>query len=861
MHSPEDLIAAEVVNPPNHPNRDSNTRRLIEQLLSPEAIQRMMMCGGGVLVLGFIGWLWSIGVFENPVVVAATLGTITLSVLAAGVAMVRYTRYQLAGTGMSLLASLAMPLNLWFYDAQGLITLKDGGHLWIPAAVCCVIYALVARALRKPTFVYAFVGGIVLTGMLFLADLAVGRFWQLMPPATFLVIAGWLCIHAERLFGTEGDFSKASFGKAFRISGVAVLTAGLGVILGGQLAALFHDWFQWLDLPAIATDRSQKIWALVLLGCSAGGCLFEFSFDRSRRAYAASAFGLAAWCVVSAMDIFAIPLRLPYIAIAFCGWLVANNLFDGHAGRPADPAWLRGKYRGIAIQAATHGLLAAAFWQVFAATGGFGNRFVLAKFDWIITLQLVCTAVAAFSTGLRVARWRLRENAMFFRLAGVSVATLAALSVPVVVGIQSLDLVAACGLVIPVVCALWTLFHYQEPTPIKTNDDDVRISDSSSDALQLGLFGQLDQVVPVATSVGVFMTLLSVLGLWLDGQVVVYAAWLTPAWILAVASFALLASARGAAAMFNQVFGAVTAIGAGNCLLGYIGIDWDYSLVLSATFTGVVLAASGYWKRFSGSANEVANEETPANLLVLGGTGAGMLLALSRMVDHDVSMGLLWMMGAQLFAILVTSLMTKSAGWRATFRAAGLANCIATVCVINSLINTTFIHKFELGTILVGISLLVIGHISWYREGDKKDQSATDALLVGSLMTTVPLLIGLAAYRSFDLSGDTSGAWNWMLFHEITVLLAGFALLAAGLGCKIRFTTIAGATLLGTYVLSLVALLRMPTMLNSVSTIMMIGGGSCFLIAVGLSVYRDRIMSLPSKIREGDGVFRVLHWR
>lgn len=40
---------------------------------------------------------------------------------------------------MTLLACLLMPLNLWFYDAQGLITLREGGHLWIPAVVCCAL--------------------------------------------------------------------------------------------------------------------------------------------------------------------------------------------------------------------------------------------------------------------------------------------------------------------------------------------------------------------------------------------------------------------------------------------------------------------------------------------------------------------------------------------------------------------------------------------------------------------------------------------------------------------------------------------------------------------------------------------------
>ena len=132
---------------------ETTRKALIEQVLSPYAMQWMMICGGGVLILGFVIWLWSVGIFENPIVVASLVGAATIGTLAAGVAMVRLTRYQLAGRGVAMLGSIALPLNLWLYDAQGLVTLADGGHLWIPAALCCLIYAGVARGLKDSTFV------------------------------------------------------------------------------------------------------------------------------------------------------------------------------------------------------------------------------------------------------------------------------------------------------------------------------------------------------------------------------------------------------------------------------------------------------------------------------------------------------------------------------------------------------------------------------------------------------------------------------------------------------------------------------------------------------------------------------------
>ena len=151
----------------------------IEVLVDPKTLNGLMLCGGGLLVLGLVIWLWSIGVFANKLVVASCLGVGNAALLAVGVLGTRYSPYQTAGKAITMLACLVMPLNLWFYDAQGLITLDQGGHLWVPALVCCAIYVLVARVLADPMFVNAIVGGVVMTGLLFLADSQVGKFWEI----------------------------------------------------------------------------------------------------------------------------------------------------------------------------------------------------------------------------------------------------------------------------------------------------------------------------------------------------------------------------------------------------------------------------------------------------------------------------------------------------------------------------------------------------------------------------------------------------------------------------------------------------------------------------------------------------------
>ena len=90
----------------------------------------------------------------------ADIGATNALVLAGGLALVRFTRYQMAGRALALLACLVVPLNLWFYHRQDLITVQS--NLWVAALVCCVIYAVSASVLRDPMFVYVLVGGVAL---------------------------------------------------------------------------------------------------------------------------------------------------------------------------------------------------------------------------------------------------------------------------------------------------------------------------------------------------------------------------------------------------------------------------------------------------------------------------------------------------------------------------------------------------------------------------------------------------------------------------------------------------------------------------------------------------------------------------
>ena len=131
----------------------------LELLLDPRSIQWLLGLGGALMVVGLVILLW-INEFFTPPVMAVSLGLVNIMVLAAGFSLIRWTRFQLAGKALSLLSCLVMPLNLWYYNANDLITLD--GHLWVAAVIISVIYAASALFLKDEMFVYVFTGGVAL---------------------------------------------------------------------------------------------------------------------------------------------------------------------------------------------------------------------------------------------------------------------------------------------------------------------------------------------------------------------------------------------------------------------------------------------------------------------------------------------------------------------------------------------------------------------------------------------------------------------------------------------------------------------------------------------------------------------------
>ena len=632
--------------------------RLMDMLLNPRSLQALMACGGGLLFLGLVVWLWTRGIFDNPLIAASLLGGLNLAALASGGAMMLKTRYKVSGRAIALLACLLLPLNLWFYDAQGLVTLADGGHLWAPAVAICMLYAGMARWLKDPLFVYPCVAGVTMTGLLFLADQQVDRFWEVISPSTLLVVIGVACVHAERLFAPEdGPFSRQKFGAAFFRSGHVVMAAGLLVLLGGRLAGwLYEPLFAdrgLFAMPEVMTAVSAKLMALVL-AVVATYTYFYSQFVEGSRRFGYSALLTLLWCEVISLDLFSISMNS----------LVWSFLF-------AQSATLFG-------------------WRSWTARRE-GKADTLA-------------AVLTIASG-----WASAWQALVF------------------VGFETYGHVLAAS-VMGLICLVASRL----------------LANSNSDG------------EPTETEL---LTLQSV--------------------------------------------------------------------------------------AFTGSA-----------VMVAGSLG-GVLLALARLVSGEVAWQLVPLLfGQAVFAGAGVALAT-TAGARRTMASLAGANVLFGLLAINALTPLTFLQRGELLLTLIGMVMLVAGHAGWRRETQLRDGFVSFNLAVGSLLAAGPLVLGLLELRIF---GDTTG-WAWVAMHEVGVLAIGLLLLALGVLCRIRWTTLVGGLTLVTYVASLVTLIRFPDALQSVAVYMMIGGAAFFSTAVLLSVYRERLLKVPERIRNGEGVFEVLQWR
>ncbi len=327
--------------------------------------------------------------------------------------------------------------------------------------------------------------------------------------------------------------------------------------------------------------------------------------------------------------------------------------------------------------------------------------------------------------------------------------------------------------------------------------------------------------------------------------------------------YALAAVTREKAA--NVYFCTAAAFAAMWQLFNYFGIANEY-YTLTFAVVGLILLVL---YRFAvlekyGGGLAAASFQCANAMLMLAFTAAVLITSIDLLRNFDpITKGggpdklllvvmLLMMVASSLLAVVLV----KHQIWRRTYVAASIINAALAVLVLVTLGTLTVPQKMEIAALVVGLLLLGVGHYGWYREQEGHNDLTSTALIFGSLLLAGPFAITVVAGR-LKMSTET---WFYVS-NEIGMLAFGLLLLATGYACQLKATTLAGAFMMIVWVLSLLLFLRLPKQLQTTAVYMMVGGGAFFLTGLLLSIYRDRLLTMPKRIKRREGVFRVLSWR
>jgi hypothetical protein len=844
--------SAESITPPPEPaaltvaSREAPPprRNMLEILLDPRSIQWLLASGGVLLVLGLVIWLAAAGIFENKLVVASCMGVANLALLAGGWAVIGYTRHEMAGRALTLLACLLMPLNLWFYDAQGLITLSQGGHLWIPALVCCGLYAVSARLLRDPMFVYVFVAGIAMTGLLLLADKLLDRFWEISAPATLLVVLGLICIHVERAF-TEADspFSRRRFGLAFFWSGHMLLAVGLLLVLGAQIAGdwLYHGLFEQLYLrydavqPLIVTQFGDKLLALCLVLAGTYAYVYSDLVVRRIGVYVYVAVVTLLWSEVLVIRLF--PqldrmMEVVIIALSLTG-LLANLVLSTPTGK-SSPLFRFGPPLGVFLSVLPV-VLGVILHLRATATLPANLRYNLgASYLLAMLLTAISCRIGAY---LHRHDYPALSTTYFF---GTGAATLA--------GLAGLLLVLSDH-----------RMPWQEQAPLLML---LPLAYLLAARLYRGHSPEtpLTRVAHAATAV---MLAASVLAAFRQNFVVIEGQRLN---LLLAGFFAEAALFYALAAAWRRSEISVYACTVVACaavwqVLKYYSVADEYHILVFAIVGLLLLVAYRFavLEKFQRTGLARPAFQGGNALLSLALVG-GALLTLSELLTRHGQKGILTSL---LFLLVVIGLaavaLVRHKDWRRWYVAMTICNAVLSALVLAILGHLTLPQKLEIVSLVIGSGLLVVGHLGWYREQEQQNDLVSVSLFLGSLLLAVPLTIAVLHCRSSYDQVDMFNTFHTL--NELGMLAAGLLLLATGFMFHIKSTTLGGGCTMFLYLLSLVLFIRVPENLKTTAVYIMVGGALFFGAGLLLSLYRDRLLALPDRIKRREGVFRVLTWR
>ena len=287
-------------------------------------------------------------------------------------------------------------------------------------------------------------------------------------------------------------------------------------------------------------------------------------------------------------------------------------------------------------------------------------------------------------------------------------------------------------------------------------------------------------------------------------------------------------------------------------LLTYAGVEGETYALLFAV-VGLLLLLAHRWTSLERSASATLANGVfqSANALLSLSIVAALFMGLSRLASRNVH----WSFVAVCCTLALISLCAVAAvrhkDWRRWYVATTVLQGLLTFLAIQALSTLTVFQKFEIFGVAAGLALLVVGHVGWYREQEKPNDIVSASLLLGSLLAGVPLVVAVILDRWHN---------EFIFLDETGFLAVSVLLLVTGLIFELKSTTLTGAVLTALYFLLL--LIFVPwSRLNTVALSITVGGGLLFATGLFLSVYRDRLLSLPDRVKRHEGIFRIINWR
>lgn len=825
---------------------DTPRRSFLEVILDPNTIRWLFIGGGILFVVGVVIWLASAIDFENPLILALFLGFGNAVLLGGGFALIKFTRFHNAGRALTLLACLVMPLNLWFYHTHKLLTFDN--NLWVAALVCCVIYTAAAFVLRDPLFVAVLVGGITLTGLLILAQ--VNMFMEVFMPTTFLVVLGLVCLHLERAFPPgEGDFSRQRFGMAFYWSSQPLFAIGLLLLLGAQLIGMMPlGLLRVLGLnriPDVATDEYLPYTLGIVL---AGTYAYIYSDVVVRRigVYLYLAAITVLWAEVHLLRIFELTATGEIIIISMAATGLLINVLQGAFEKRREflrtliPlgflfCWIPLLY-GILLH--------------FRAVNSDMHRLWPFEITWTavaaMALLAISCRVAAF-----VHRHERKEIAATYLFLTAAATLVFAAELLWMLGLQAWETEAPFLMAIPVLYLVASNLYKDRP-----------------EQMPLLWCGHAATILMIAFSVWAALGITPQRVAPVQGD----------AYNLLLAAFCFECTLFFGLASYlyksqtSLYFAAVMLCGAIWQLLMFFHTPEEAYVVAFALGGCVLLVLHrlGVFEKFEAPFLQRAIFQA-ANALTTLGFVAGALLALTRWgmtteqlarLDNPQGNGHwehpVWiMLGVEVFLSLLGLLAAIIVGhpaWRRTHLVLAIINGILIAVMVHKLHPMSPWQTLEVLSIVVGCVLLITAYVGWYRETEMASDLVSIAFIFGSIALVMPMLIAIIVHRFHH---EYEPGWN-----DLGLVISCVLLFGSGVMCRIKATTLVGSIGMLCYlVIILIGLHRHLKEAWIIGIYLTLGGVLLFGTGLVLSVYRDRLLALPARIRRREGLFRIFDWR